>query len=97
MIEIKVEVDEELKKLAEKILQDKYGLSLEQACIVFLEECVRCKKIPFEIEYDPESVVVPPFERLPEGSCPNVHTLLTPEKEKQQSQKIRAILKRQRD
>jgi|GEM_PF-2058858 len=27
-------------------------------------------------KYDPASVVVPPFERLPEGSCPNVHKII---------------------
>lgn len=44
-------------------------------------------------KYDPESVVVPPFERLPDGSCPNVFTMLTSAKEEQNRQKIRELLK----
>lgn len=48
MIDIQIEVDEELKTSAEKIFQEKYGLTLEQACILFLKECVRCNCIPFE-------------------------------------------------
>lgn len=52
--------------------------------------CEDCQKE----KYDPSSITVPPFERLPDGSCPNVHTMLTPEKEKQRRQKIKEILKK---
>jgi len=47
MTEILIEIDEELKISVEKILRDKYSLTLEQACILFFKECIYYKGIPF--------------------------------------------------
>ena len=45
---ISLEIDDELKTSAETILRDKYGLALEDAIILFIKECVRQGRIPFE-------------------------------------------------
>ena len=47
MVIISFEVDYELLVEAEKIFS-RYGLTVEEACALFLEETVRCGKIPFE-------------------------------------------------
>ncbi|MDQ7082696.1 MAG: type II toxin-antitoxin system RelB/DinJ family antitoxin [Aquificota bacterium] len=41
-------VDKEIKKIAEYILKRNYGLSLSQACRLFLNRVVAEGKLPFE-------------------------------------------------
>lgn len=43
-----IEIDDGLKTATENILRDKYGLTLEDAIILFIKECVRQGSIPFE-------------------------------------------------
>lgn len=45
---ISIEIDDGLKTAAENILRDKYGLTLEDAIILFIKECVQQGRIPFE-------------------------------------------------
>lgn len=47
---IEVTIEKEVKEAAEKIFREKYDLPLEEACILFIKECIRCKGIPFEIK-----------------------------------------------
>jgi addiction module RelB/DinJ family antitoxin len=47
MVTISFEVDSELLKEAEKIFS-RYGLSVEEACILFIKETIKCGKIPFD-------------------------------------------------
>lgn len=35
------EIDEDLKKEAEKICREQYGISFEKACELFIKECVQ--------------------------------------------------------
>lgn len=43
MVTVEIELDAELKTSVEMILKDKYGMTLEEACVLFIEECVRSK------------------------------------------------------
>jgi len=48
IVVISMEIDDGLKTSVENILRDKYGLTLEDAIILFIKECVRQGRIPFE-------------------------------------------------
>ena len=52
MVQISVRVDEDVKRNAEKILDD-IGLSMSTAINVFLKTVAREKRIPFELSADP--------------------------------------------
>lgn len=45
---ISIEIDDDVKTAVENIFRDKYGLTLENAIILFIKECVRQGRIPFE-------------------------------------------------
>ena len=47
MVTITFEVDSELLAKAERIFE-RYGLTVEEACGLFLKETVRCGRIPFD-------------------------------------------------
>lgn len=48
---ITFQIDSELKEEAEKLFSE-FGMSLEEASIVFIKQCLREKRIPFEIRLD---------------------------------------------
>lgn len=52
MAQISLRVDDELKRGAEKILND-IGLSMSTAINIFLKTVVRENRIPFELSADP--------------------------------------------
>lgn len=52
MVQISVRVDEDVKRNAEKTLDD-IGLSMSTAINVFLKTVAREKRIPFELSADP--------------------------------------------
>lgn len=52
MAQISLRVDDELKRDAEKILND-IGLSMSTAINIFLKTVVRENRIPFELSADP--------------------------------------------
>jgi len=47
MVTITFEVDSELLEKAKKVFEH-YGLTVEEACELFIMETVRCGKIPFD-------------------------------------------------
>ncbi|MEZ3418878.1 MAG: type II toxin-antitoxin system RelB/DinJ family antitoxin [Lachnospiraceae bacterium] len=51
MVEIILEIDADLKEQAEVVFAE-YGLTLEQAAILFFKEVVRLKQFPFELDDD---------------------------------------------
>lgn len=48
---ITFQIDSELKEEAEKLFSE-FGMSIEEASIVFIKQCLREKRIPFEIRLD---------------------------------------------
>ena len=46
---LEIEIDKDLKEQAEAILRE-MGMDLETAIILFIEECVRIKGLPFELD-----------------------------------------------
>lgn len=52
MVQISVRIDEDVKRNAEKTLDD-IGLSMSTAINVFLKTVAREKRIPFELTADP--------------------------------------------
>lgn len=51
LVDVTLEIDSELKNQVEKIFME-YGLSLEEATILFFKETVRLGKLPFEVDED---------------------------------------------
>jgi addiction module RelB/DinJ family antitoxin len=51
LVEVAFEIDSDLKDQAEKVCAE-YGLTLEEATILFFKETVRLGKLPFEIDED---------------------------------------------
>ena len=51
LVEVTFEFDSDLKEQAEKVCAE-YGLTLEEATILFFRETVRLGKLPFEIDKD---------------------------------------------
>ena len=51
MVEITLEIDVDLKEKVEAVFAE-YGLTLEQAAILFFKEVVRLKRFPFELDDD---------------------------------------------
>ncbi len=51
MVELALEVDTDLEKQTEAIFAE-YGLTLEEAAILFFNEVVRLKRLPFELDDD---------------------------------------------
>ncbi len=51
LVEVTFEIDSDLKEQAEKVCAE-YGLTLEEATILFFKETVRLGKLPFEIDED---------------------------------------------
>ena len=51
LVEVAFEIDSDLKDQAEKLCAE-YGLTLEEATILFFKETVRLGKLPFEIDED---------------------------------------------
>lgn len=51
MVEITFEVDKDLKKQAEAVVAE-YGLTLEEASILFFKEIARLNRFPFELDDD---------------------------------------------
>ena len=56
MAQISLRVDDELKRGAEKTLND-IGLSMSTAINIFLKTVVRENRIPFELSADPFSLL----------------------------------------
>jgi len=48
---ITFQIDSELKEEAEKLFSE-FGMSIEEASIVFIKQCLREKRISFEIRLD---------------------------------------------
>lgn len=57
LVEVTFEIDSELKEQAEKVCAE-YGLTLEEATILFFRETVRLGKLPFEIDEDLKRYIV---------------------------------------
>lgn len=57
LVEVTFEIDSELKEQAEKVFAE-YGLTLEEATILFFRETVRLGKLPFEIDEDLKRYIV---------------------------------------
>ncbi len=51
MVELALEVDTDLEKQTEAIFAE-YGLTLEEAAILFFNEVIRLKRLPFELDDD---------------------------------------------
>ena len=51
LVEVAFEIDSDLKDQAEKVCAE-YGLTLEEATILFFKETVRLGKLPFGIDED---------------------------------------------
>ena len=51
LVEVTFEIDSDLKEQAEKVCAE-YGLTLEEATILFFKETVRLGKLPFELDED---------------------------------------------
>lgn len=51
LVEVTFEIDSELKRQVEEIFAE-YGLTLEEATILFFKETVRLKRLPFELDDD---------------------------------------------
>lgn len=51
VIEIILEIDADMKEQAEAVFTE-YGLTLEQAAILFFKEVARLKRFPFELDDD---------------------------------------------
>ena len=49
LVEVKLEIDAELKEQAEKVCLEN-GLTLEEATVLFFEETVRLGRLPFELD-----------------------------------------------
>ena len=48
---ISFQIEEELKEEAEKLFSE-FGMSIEEAIIVFIKQCLKERRIPFEIRLD---------------------------------------------
>lgn len=57
LVEITFEIDSDLKEQAEEVCAE-YGLTLEEATILFFRETVRLGKLPFEIDEDLKKYIV---------------------------------------
>lgn len=51
LVEVTFEIDSELKNQVEEIFAE-YGLTLEEAIILFFKETVRLQRLPFELDDD---------------------------------------------
>lgn len=51
LVEVTFEIDSELKNQVEEIFAE-YGLTLEEATILFFKETVRLHRLPFELDDD---------------------------------------------
>lgn len=51
VVELDLEVDTDLEKQTEAIFAE-YGLTLEEAAILFFNEVIRLKRLPFELDGD---------------------------------------------
>ena len=51
LVEVTFEIDSDLKEQVEKVCAE-YGLTLEEATILFFKETVRLGKLPFELDED---------------------------------------------
>lgn len=51
MVEVTLEIDKNLKEQVEVIFAE-YGLTLEEAAILFFKEIVRLERFPFELDDD---------------------------------------------
>lgn len=51
MVELALKVDTDLEKQTEAIFAE-YGLTLEEAAILFFNEVIRLKRLPFELDDD---------------------------------------------